>query len=183
MECPVCYERVTNCKLVCGHQFCKTCVKTWYLKGENASCPMCRKKVHYRRMPVKKWKAEAEESKKDTIFEESFDELIDQMMEPVKFTKTDDKKIPQVEGFVVSVSGDVITYHRTGVPTHELEDLQKTYRAIKDDVNPDELDFILNETDEYVSDRRTHLNKRSYSESGHWYGFPKKTFKNKPRMY
>lgn len=149
MECPVCYERTTNCTLVCGHQFCKTCVKTWYLKGAESSCPMCRKKVHYRRMPVKKWKEEAIEQKKQQIFEESFDTMVE----------TDD------------------------VMMYDLQDLQTTFRAIKDFVEPDELDFILNETCDYYSDRQTHINKRVYSENGHQYTFSRKNIKSKPYRF
>lgn len=139
MECPVCYENKTNCKLVCGHEFCKSCVKTWYMKG--GSCPMCRKKVHYRRMPIKKWKQEAEENKKSEIFQEAFDSAIEDLME-----------------FEVS-----------DVPIYQLEYIERTYRAIKDDANPDEIDYVLFETLDYYSDRRVHLNKRTYSEIGHWY--------------
>lgn len=138
MECPVCYENKTNCKLVCGHEFCKSCVKTWYMKG--GSCPMCRKKVHYRRMPIKKWKQEADENKKSEIFQEAFDCALEDLME-LDFD----------------------------VPIHQLEYIERTYRAIKDDANPDEIDFVLFETLDYYSDRRVHLNKRTYSEFGHWY--------------
>lgn len=161
MECPVCYERTTNCKLVCGHQFCKTCVKTWYMKGAESTCPMCRKKVHYRRMPVKKWKEEAEEEKKQQIFEESFDSLVELIMEPIEIS-------------------DDIKLYRTDVNMSELCDLQTTFRAIKDFAEPDELDFILNETGDYYSDRRTHINNRVYSENGHRYNITRKNIKTKP---
>ena len=173
MECPVCYERNTNCKLVCGHQFCKQCVKTWYLKGAEASCPMCRKKVHYRRMPVKKWKAEADEQKKQDVFEESFDLLLEDIMEPLRF-------VMDVPG---SVQGETLTLYRTNVSTRELEELQITYRAIKDEVDPEDIDYILNETGDYYSDRNIKLRNRVYSENGHQYKIERKTFKQKPRMY
>lgn len=157
----MCYERTTNCKLVCGHQFCKACVKTWYMKGAESTCPMCRKKVHYRRMPVKKWKEEAEEEKKQQIFEESFENLVEVLMEPIEIS-------------------DDIKLYRKDVPMSELGDLQITFRAIKDFADPDELDFILNETSDYYSDRRTHLNNRVYSESYHQYKIARKIVKTKP---
>lgn len=184
MECPVCYERTTNCTLVCGHKFCKACVKTWYLKGAEASCPMCRKKVHYRRMPVKKWKAEAEEQKKQQVFEESFDILLEDMMEPLRFVMEIPGSVaPETPGFVQEIEGENLTLYRTNVSVRELEELEKTYRAIKDEVDPDELDFILNDTGEYYSDRHVNLRNRTYSENCHMYKIARRTIKQKPRMY
>lgn len=141
----MCYENCANRKLVCGHTFCFSCVKKWYMQG-SGTCPMCRKKVHYRRMPIKKWQLEAEESKKETVFQESFDDLVECIVEDPFFFR----------------------------PMDELKDLQKTWRAIKDDCSPDELDFILKETGDYYSDRRVHLYKRTYSENGHRYPIPKR---------
>jgi hypothetical protein len=169
MECPVCYENSVNCTLVCGHKFCKSCVKTWYLKGSTteSGCPMCRRKVHYRRMPIKKWNAEAEEEKKTVVFQESFDDMLEVIMKPLKYEIRDSSEIPNTPGFTQSISedGKVLTLHRVNMPTYELEDLEKTFRAIKDECSPDELDYVLNETEEYYSDRRTHLCKRGgYSE-------------------
>lgn len=170
MECPVCYENCANRKLVCGHEFCASCVKTWYMKG--GSCPMCRRKVHYRRMPIKKWNAEAEDEKKSVVFQESFDEILEVIMKPIKYEITEPgSEIPPTPGFIPSVSedGKVLTLHRTNMHTYELEDLEKTFRAIKDECSPDELDIILNETDEYYSDRRTHIYKRGkYSETSRY---------------
>lgn len=174
-ECPVCYENVANCKLVCSHEFCKACVKKWYLKG--GTCPMCRKKVHYRRMPIKQWKLESEEEKKTTVFQDSFDELIEDMMSPLTFdivnpeSRRWEPEVPR-DRYIPVIDGNVLRIHRKSVPTHELEDLEKTFRALKNDTSVDELDYILNETMDYFSDRRVHLNKRTYSELGHWYPHP-----------
>ncbi len=172
MECPVCYEKRAHCKLVCGHEFCTSCVKKWYMKGADGGCPMCRRKVHYRRMPIKKWNAEAEEETKNTIFQETFDELLESIMQPIKYKICDPAAdVPPTPGFVQRVSddGNLLTLHRTNMSTHELADLEKTFRAIKDECSPDELDIILNETDEYYSDRRTHIYKRGkYSETSRY---------------
>jgi hypothetical protein len=65
----------------------------------------------------------------------------------------------------------------------ELDFLQKTFRAIKDDCTHEELDYVLNETDEYYSDRRVNLMKRSYSENGHMYKIQNKNIKGKLRRY
>lgn len=147
-ECPVCYEKSVNCTLVCGHRFCKSCVKTWYLKGSDSGCPMCRRKVHYRRMPTRKWREEAFENKLSEIYQESFEELIE----------------------------DLATFYKTNIRLDEVANLEKTYRAIKNVVtDTDELDYVLNETYDYYSDRRVHLEKRGgYSEfGGYWYPIQK----------
>ena len=50
MECPVCYESKHShecLKFTCGHEFCKDCTKTWYMKG-TSSCPMCRKSLCFK---------------------------------------------------------------------------------------------------------------------------------------
>ncbi len=181
-ECPVCYENAANCKLVCGHHFCKSCVKTWYMKG--GSCPMCRKNVHYRRMPIKKWKAESEEEKKQVVFQESFDYLLETIMTPLKFEFTDNESIPDTPGFIQVMDSNVLTLHRTNMPTHELEDLEKTFRAIKDVISTEEIDYVLNDTEEYYSDRHIHLKNRTSSETGHWYPHQKtpKAFKAHTRF-
>lgn len=171
MECPVCYENTTNCTLVCGHKFCKSCVKTWYLKGSESGCPMCRRKVHYRRMPIKKWREEVWENTRQDVFQESFDNLLTDMMEPMQFKigdTSDDswkERIP-TNNYTPVVDGNTLTVHRRNVPVDELVDLEKTYRAIKDIVDDtEELDYILNESFEYYSDRRVHLqNRGGYNE-------------------
>jgi hypothetical protein len=136
---------------------------------------MCRRKVHYRRMPIKKWNAEAEEEMKTTIFQETFDELLEGIMQPETFMiRNPGTEIPPTPGFIPSVSddGNVLTLYRKNMHTHELEDLEKTFRSIKNICSPDEIDYILNETDEYYSDRNVNLDKRGkYSENGHTYKF------------
>ena len=51
MECSVCYENTSTCKLVCGHSFCMSCIKEWYLKSEeDPTCPMCRQRLYFKGM-------------------------------------------------------------------------------------------------------------------------------------
>jgi hypothetical protein len=119
-------------------------------------------------MPVNKWRKEAEESKKETIFQESFNELLESVMEPMVFGIPEGhsaEEIPNVDTnrYIPVVNGDTVTFHRKNVSLAEFADLEKTYRAIKDECSPDELDYVLNDTDEYYSDRLTHLSKRGGS--------------------
>jgi hypothetical protein len=77
-------------------------------------------------MPVKKWKMEADERAKETVFQDTMDEFLEY-------------------------------YPDIGV----LDELQRTYRAIKNDCSVDDIDYILNETSWYFSDRRVHLQNRT----------------------
>lgn len=165
-ECSICFERVANCTLVCKHKFCISCVKKWYMKG--STCPMCRRNLHFRRMPVNKWKEEAEEASKETVFQESFDLLVEEIMQPMKLYIDD-----IIEPIVI---------HRRNVSVIDLVDLESTYKAIKDSVDPDELDYVLNETDYYFSSRR---NKIFYDEKYKPRDIQKrnpKSFQKKPRV-
>ena len=127
---------------------------------------MCRKNVHYRRMPIAKWRKEAEETKKEEVYQDAFENTLEDLIAPIEIC----------EGVVI---------RRKNVRTDQLEYIERTYRAIKDDASPDDIDYVLFETLDYYSDRRVHLNKRTYSEIGHWYphqkyhtraGFSKKIF-------
>lgn len=174
MECPVCYENRANKKLVCGHEFCGDCVKTWYMRG-TGTCPMCRRNLHYRRMPVNKWRDEADENKKVTVFQETFDELLEDIMTPLTVRVYSGEKIPDDDWFleryipIKSSDGKHVTFHRKNVSVSAFVDLEKTYRAIKDDCSIDELEYVLKDTDDYYSDRFVHLRNRVYSENGHMY--------------
>jgi hypothetical protein len=169
----VCYENSVNCTLVCGHKFCKSCVKTWYLKSasDDSGCPMCRRKVHYRRMPVKRWREEAEESKKTDLYQESFDDLLEGVMEPIVFDIFEEDCVPKVNlnKYIPVSSGDKLIIYKKNVRLTEFVELEKTFRAIKDECTLDELDYVLNDTGDYYSDRHIHLKNRTYSENGHRY--------------
>lgn len=81
MECSVCYTEKPNCKLVCGHSFCHSCVKEWYLKNENeATCPMCRARLYFKGMykMCKIWDEEKHQKQLEEIYGNCFDELFDE---------------------------------------------------------------------------------------------------------
>ena len=81
MECPVCYTCDANCHLVCGHSFCKDCVKNWYFKsqGEECNCPMCRSPLYFRGMwrIGNKWDEERIEQQYTSVFNEAFEEIME----------------------------------------------------------------------------------------------------------
>jgi hypothetical protein len=107
-------------------------------------------------MPIAKWKKESEESQKEQVFQEAFDLALEDIVAPVTV------ELPNGKVLEVPFPSD-------GIPTHQLEYIERTYRAIKDFASSDEIDYVLLETLDYYSDRRVHLNKRTYSETGHWY--------------
>jgi hypothetical protein len=77
MECPVCYTNKTSCKLVCGHEFCKDCVKAWYYKCDEPSCPMCRRVMYFKGMNkvTKAWDKERITQRNEDAFNQAFDEI------------------------------------------------------------------------------------------------------------
>lgn len=78
MECPVCLETCSqNKKLRCGHLFCTSCTKEWYLKTECPTCPLCREKMMFKGMM--KYKRNVEED--DDIFQDIFEEFMDWYIE------------------------------------------------------------------------------------------------------
>jgi hypothetical protein len=81
MECSVCYTEASKCKLVCGHSFCMSCIKEWYLKcgDSEATCPMCRRPIYFRGMRniCDKWDEERHEKKLQETFENCFNEILD----------------------------------------------------------------------------------------------------------
>jgi len=49
-ECAICLvneiNEVEKCRNDCGHTFCKSCIDTWFDRGNN-NCPMCRQEINY----------------------------------------------------------------------------------------------------------------------------------------
>ena len=79
MECSVCYCETANCNLTCGHSFCFNCVKEWYHKCSEPTCPMCRQTLNFKGLHrlEEKWSEEAHQQKIDDLFGEFIDEALD----------------------------------------------------------------------------------------------------------
>ena len=78
-SCAVCMDNVPRCHLVCGHTFCFCCVKEWYFKSEEPSCPMCRRDMYFKGMykQIDEW----EEEKQESIIEEVYSDVFDSICE------------------------------------------------------------------------------------------------------
>lgn len=79
MECSVCYCETANCKLTCGHSFCFSCVKEWYHKCSEPTCPMCRQTLNFKGLHrlEEKWSEEAHQQKIDELFGEFVNDLLE----------------------------------------------------------------------------------------------------------
>ena len=86
MECSVCYsETGPFVKLCCSHEFCKGCVKSWYLKGTGTGCPMCRRPMYWRGFHKTKeeWDREAYETKASETLAQNIEEFLTESLEGV----------------------------------------------------------------------------------------------------
>ena len=79
-ECAVCYSEVATCKLVCKHSFCKSCVKTWYQKSEEPTCPMCRHTLYFKGLHKisEKWEDERIEKLNEEAFNTAFEAIFEE---------------------------------------------------------------------------------------------------------
>ena len=98
MECPVCYSDKASCALVCGHSFCKDCVKTWYYKCDEPSCPMCRRTLYFKGMHkvVDAWDNERAIKKNEEAFSQAFDDIFDEE-DDEEFDSDDDSDVSDDE--------------------------------------------------------------------------------------
>lgn len=87
-ECAICYCEQATCKLVCNHSFCKSCVKSWYEKSDEPTCPMCRRRLYFKGLHrvSQKW----EEERNDKINEESFKDAFDSIFEESEYDEESD---------------------------------------------------------------------------------------------
>lgn len=162
MECSVCYcESGSFCKLTCSHAFCNGCIKTWYLKGTGTGCPMCRAPIHFKGFAKvrEQWDEEAYETRCTEIIDAAMTEAIEEALEFCSQGISKRFRKMVMEGLM-----------------DDLGDIEKTARFLKSwEVDPEELEYWLMETDEYFSDRSI--------GKGSWIDEPKKEFATKyPRI-
>ena len=142
MECAVCYsESGPFQKLCCGHTFCTGCVKQWYLKGTGTGCPMCRAPIYFKGFHKirDQWDEDAWETRCSEVLSESMDACIAEAVEMAEM-------FPRHRNEII---GDSI---------EDLRDIERTFRFLKaDGICSEDIDYVLNETTDYYSDR--HLNK------------------------
>lgn len=145
-ECSVCYgESGPFQKLCCGHVFCATCIKNWYLKGvAGSSCPMCRAPVYFKGFHAVRdqWNDDAWDTKCAEVFSDALDERFAEAQEfadafPPKWRNRIFKEL--IDDFV---------------------ELEKTYRYLRHEgLDPEDMEEVFYWGD-YYSDR--HMNKYWY---------------------
>ena len=118
-DCSICYEKDPKCRLVCGHTFHHECIKTWYMKGTNVSCPMCRNNICFRGMFKKREKWENE--RREQQFADIYREVIMNTLNDFKD---------------MGYNGQFIQY--------TLEDIEKDYLKLKCIIDdPDDMKYLL----------------------------------------
>ena len=145
MECSVCYgECGPFQKLCCGHDFCTGCIKTWYLKGTGAGCPMCRAPIYFKGFHKVRdeWNEDSWENKCADVFSEALDERFAEAQEfaqafPPKWRSRIFREL--IDDFV---------------------DIEKTYRFLKNEGVDHEMMEDAFYWGDYYSDR--HMDQYSY---------------------
>jgi hypothetical protein len=91
-ECAVCYSEQATCKLVCKHSFCKSCVKTWYQKSDEPTCPMCRHTLYFKGLHKisEKWEDERNEKLNEEAFNTAFEAIFEEDSDDDNFSSEDD---------------------------------------------------------------------------------------------
>ena len=81
MECAVCFTNNSNCKLICGHSFCSQCVKDWYQKGSEQTCPFCRRNLYFKGMykVIPQWEEERYYEQRDEAFADACEQVFEAM--------------------------------------------------------------------------------------------------------
>ena len=144
MECAICYsDSKAPVKLVCGHVFCRECVKSWYLKGTGSGCPMCRRPVYFRGFHKVRidWEIDSWYEQCQQLFGDRFD--------------------AEIEATVYL--GKLCGLKRFS-PKH-IRDLESTFECgLIDGLLVDEMDYLLNESGAYFSVRRFNRCPRYYRD-------------------
>ena len=153
MECSVCYgESGPFQTLTCGHVFCRSCIKTWYLKGSGTGCPMCRRPVYWRGFHTirDQWDEEAWDTKCSEVFSQEIDNCFEEYQDLLE--EDSPKWNRKIYAQMMS----------------EIIDAEKTYRFLRSEgLDPEVIEDIFYYGD-YYSDRNIH--------KWVWYDEPVKEF-------
>lgn len=158
-ECDVCYAAVANCKLVCNHRFCTSCVKQWYLKGAEPTCPMCRRALYFKGLYKKReeWAEEAYQSKTDEVFGEALDACIEEGLANSEAWLSIVPKRHK-EAFRRDAMEEIM---------EEITDVEKTHRFLKSEEVHEEDIRDVHYYQDYYSDRKVG-SKNQHRENPAW---------------
>lgn len=126
MECSICMSDITGSRktLICKHTFCTSCIKEWFEKAD--TCPMCRGRLYFRGM---KWSKKEDEPE---LIEEYMSNILDELHEDSE------------------IDGPLDPW-RTRVAMIQLEDIQKTYQALRKYDEDDDTIHLIIQDGIYVS--------------------------------
>jgi hypothetical protein len=139
MECSVCYEACGKQKsLRCGHVFCNTCIKEWYLKSEDPACPMCRRPIWFRGLLSSGWLQERQETKEGNVPNDLFEYYFNHLLE--------DYEVDMEEGYRPVIASRIFM--------HYLKRIQTTINAMWDQGYDEENIFDFVDHCDWVSERQ-----------------------------
>ena len=142
MECSVCYcETGRFCKLLCGHTFCNACVKAWYRKSTEPTCPMCRRPMYFRgfQKVQAQWDEDSYDEKTSDVYGQMIDATTEQAFEMAE-------TFPKWRRRIMKDLMD------------EIKEIESTYNFLKSrESSSDDIEYFLFETEDYFSDR--HLDR------------------------
>ena len=171
-ECAVCYSATANCTLVCKHAFCKDCVKEWYHKSDDPTCPMCRRAMYFKGMykVAETWEKERNDKKNEDVFNEAFEAIFEEEDVTMEDSDSDAESDvswetwggSQMDELDVAIEEEVTSLEIpiTHTPTvdyysefllQEIKDLQKDYQKAMEigmdfDVYLENLEYVFIET-------------------------------------
>ena len=93
----MCYCEQATCKLMCTHSFCKSCIKTWYQKSEEPTCPMCRHNIYFKgfHKVLSKWENEKIDKRNEDAFNSAFESIFDMESEDEYTSSETDSNIDE----------------------------------------------------------------------------------------
>lgn len=131
-ECPVCYDSLCNTKvtrIICGHIIHTKCLREWYVRSEaDPTCPMCRGPLLFKGISKTNWEPQNE----DTIITDYIEKVLEEA---------------DTDWFTRVTALDVIS---------EAQILYNT--ATKLGCDPDEIDWLLWDSDDWISPKRVTRN-------------------------
>lgn len=156
----MCCEHAANCKLICNHSFCKSCVKTWYLKCKTEpTCPNCRHKLYFKGMykMVKVWEEEAENLINDEAFNEAFDYITSFEVESDSEVESSDSDEEETDSFWDSDENEDQTIELLQSETRQIldemtENEDQHRQDVEDTDSESESDFSEFFSSEIISD-------------------------------
>lgn len=130
-ECGVCYTNIPTCHYTCGHSFCISCTKQWFIKCDTPSCPYCRKSIYFKGMTkkIKEW----EEERVENFFQHAFSTVVEDIFETME--QDDDKSEFSLN----------FAFYELQLIEERVNKLRGLGAWLTDSVDEDQIELIMND--------------------------------------